>query len=128
MTGTRGRGRDGTTCGRGCGTGRGREHGTAYDISEPDTDNFPPPVSRTWEEDKEPQCFLYNYSETPGSSIPFDSNTTRLDLFYRYFTQEVWDLLATETNQYTQVNISHKPNAHAWNDVRNCGRMKALLV
>ena len=87
---TRGRGGGGTTRGRGHGDiTRGRGHGTADGTSAPDTNSFLPPASRTWEEDVEPQCFLHNYSGTPGSSIPFDSNTTSLDLFYRYFTQEV---------------------------------------
>ena len=51
VTGTRGRGRGGTTCGRG--------RGTADGTSAPDTDSFLPPVSRTWEKDEEPQCFLH---------------------------------------------------------------------
>ena len=40
-----------------------------------------------------------------------------MSLFCRYFTDEVWNLLVTETNCYAQANLSSMPNARAWTDV-----------
>ena len=40
-----------------------------------------------------------------------------LDFFTKYFTDEVWDLLTTETNGYAHANTSSRPHSRAWNDV-----------
>ena len=86
-------------------------------MSVSETDNLLPVVAGTWEQDEEPQCLLYDYKEIPGSTIPFENGTTAVSLFCRYFTDEVWNLLVTETNRYSLDNLSHKPNAHAWSNV-----------
>ena len=49
-----------------------------------------------------------------------------MSLFYRYFTDEVWNLLVTETNRYAQANLSSMPNARAWTDV-TIEEMKAFI-
>ena len=82
-----------------------------------DTDCALPEVARTWESDEEPLSVLYHYREIPGSTILFDDNVTAVSLFCRYFTDEVWNLLVTETNHYAQANLSSMPNAHAWTDI-----------
>ena len=69
---------------------------------------------------------LIRYREIPGSTVPFDDNTSALSLFCRYFTDEVWNLLLTETNRYAHVNLSSMPNACAWTDV-TIDEMKAFI-
>ena len=49
-----------------------------------------------------------------------------LDFFAKYFIDEVWDLLVTETNRYAHANISSRPHSRAWNDV-NVEEMKAFI-
>ena len=44
-------------------------------------------------------------------------STTAVSLFDRFFTEEVWDLLVTETNRYVATNQSGKPHACKWYDV-----------
>ena len=39
----------------------------------------------------------------PGPSVPVARNTSALDLFCRFFTSEVWDLLVEETNRQAQA-------------------------
>jgi len=41
---------------------------------------------------------MFTYIKTPGSTVPFPDDTTTLDLFCCYFTDEVWDFLVPETN------------------------------
>ena len=49
-----------------------------------------------------------------------------MSLFCRYFTDEVWNLLVTETNPYAHANFSSMANAHAWIDVTT-EEMKAFI-
>ena len=91
-----------------------------------DTDHALPEVAGTWESDEEPLSVLYRYREIPGSTVPFDNNTNAASLFCRYFTDEVWNLLVTETNRYAQANLSSMPNAHKWTDVTT-EEMKAFI-
>ena len=91
-----------------------------------DTDYALPEVAGTWESDEEPLSVLYRYREIPGSTVPFDDNTNAASLFCRYFTDEVWNLLVTETNRYAQANLSSMPNAHKWTDVTT-EEMKAFI-
>ena len=103
---------------------RGRGRGGTSATS--DTDHALPEVAGTWEADEEPQSVLYRYREIPGSTVPFDDDTTAVSLFYRYFTDEVWNLLVTETNRYAQANLSSMPHARAWTDV-TIEEMKAFI-
>jgi len=48
------------------------------------------------------------------------------DLFCRFFTDEVWDLLVTETNWYAHDNQSTAPTSQAYNDV-TVDEMKAFI-
>ena len=131
----RGRGR-GTAQDQGRGTARGRGRGTAPDrgcsasmhvtSTASDTDHALPEVAGTWESDEEPLSVLYRYREIPGSTVPFDDNTNAASLFCRYFTDEVWNLLVTETNRYAQANLSSMPNACIWTDVTT-EEMKAFI-
>ena len=91
-----------------------------------DTDLALPEVTGIWESDEEPLSVLYHYRKIPGSKVPFDDNTTAVSLFCRYFTDEVWHLLVTESNHYAQANLSSMPNAHAWADVTT-EEMKAFI-
>ena len=49
---------------------------------------------------EEPSSLCFNYGLTPGPQIHFRNNITPLELFCKYFLDEVWDLLVTETNRY----------------------------
>ena len=49
-----------------------------------------------------------------------------MSLFCRYFTDEVWNLLVTETNRCAQANLSSMPNAHRWTDITT-EEMKAFI-
>ena len=85
-----------------------------------------PEVAGVCKPDEEPLSVLYCYREIPGSTAPFDDNTTVVSLFCSYFTDEVWNLLVTETNHYAQANLSSIPNAHAWTDITT-EEMKAFI-
>ena len=76
-----------------------------------------PPVGGTWEEDEEPDSLLFTYAAKQGSNLPFTADTSAVDLFYSYFTEDVWTLLVTETNWYAQQNPSEKPNPRVWTEV-----------
>ena len=76
-----------------------------------DTDRALLEVAGIGKSDEEPPSVLYHYREITRSTVPFDDNTTAVSLFSRYFIDELWNLLVTETNHYAQAN------AHAWTDV-----------
>jgi len=59
----------------------------------------------------------YVCTATPGSNVPFSDSTTAVSLFDRFFTEEMWDLLVTETNCYAASNQSGKPKPCKWYDV-----------
>ena len=91
-----------------------------------DTDQALPEIQEPGSQMRlEPLSILYHYREIPGSTVPFDDNTNAVSLFCRYFTDEVWNLLVTETH-YAQANLSSMPNACVWIDVTT-EKMKALL-
>ena len=48
-------------------------------------------------EKKEPTPTHYNFNQIPGPSSNIDRNSTPAQLFCRFFTDEVWDLLVEET-------------------------------
>ena len=80
----------------------------------------------TWEQDEEPSSFQHIYTATRGSNVPYSDDTTAVDLFCSYFTEEVWALLVTETNRYAKSNRSSKPKARAWTDI-TVEEMKAFI-
>ena len=48
--------------------------------------------------------FAWLYSgQTPGPSQPVDTSMSASELFTRYFTDEVWQLIVDETNRYAAV-------------------------
>jgi len=67
--------------------------------------------------------------KTPGSTLPFPDGTIKVNLFNRFFTPEVWDLLVSETNRYAEANLpchSSKPRAQTWENV-TVEEMKAFI-
>ena len=111
---TRGRG---TTCGHGTtrgygvvtgGCGRGRDQN---------------PLGQ-WKKE-EPSSLCFNYGLTPGPRIHLH-NITPLELFCKYFTDEVWDLLVTETNRYACSRFPCRQHARPWTDI-STDEMKAFI-
>jgi len=85
-------------------------------------------VTDNWQK-QEPSSCSYPYQKTPGSTLPFPDGTTKVDLFNRFFTPEVWDLLVSETNRYAEANLpshSSKPSARTWENV-TAEEMKAFI-
>ena len=125
--GTGGGSRHGTGGGSRRGTGRGSRHGTggsrtwgsrgrgvrSQDNPTDQVDTIEdalPTIGGTWQ-NEEPQALQFPFAATPGSNIPFSNSTTVVSLFDRFFTEEVWDLLVTETNKYAATHQSDKPHA-----------------
>ena len=53
---------------------------------------------------RESEGFAWLYSgPTPGPSQPVDTSMSASELFTRYFTDEVWQLIVDETNRYAAV-------------------------
>ena len=69
---------------------------------------------------------MYSYKKTPGSPLSFTDNTTPLDIFCHFFTDEVWDLLVTETNRYAQQKLASLGNTRTWAET-NVEEMKAFI-
>jgi len=63
------------------------------------------------------------YYKTPGSIVPIPNGTT---LFSRFFTDEVWELLVTETNRYAHAHPSIKPTPRGYDDV-DVNEMEAFV-
>ena len=64
----------------------------------------------------------------PGPSSPVDDSASAVDLFCRFFTDEVWDLLVAETNRYAarcRQQNTH-PRERPWTDV-TVVEMKAFV-
>ena len=59
----------------------------------------------------------WNYPLTPGIKGPFPRNISPVQLFCRFFTDEVWDLLVTETNRYSKLNFPKQRFARPWQDI-----------
>ena len=69
---------------------------------------------------EESRALNYSFSgDKAGPSIPTDSSTSAMDLFFRFFTDEVWELITTETNTYAAKlrDQSHHTSPRPWNDV-----------
>lgn len=81
-------------------------------------------IEGRWE--KEPTVVLHEFTQTPGPSSHIDSDSTPRDLFCRFFTDDVWDLLVTETNKYAAENASTAPHTRPWYDT-TVPEMKAFV-
>ena len=106
---------------RGCSSTRGgRGRGSTSHISQLET------VSDPWVKE-ESSAFCFNYERTPGpTNASFDSNSSILDFFARFFTEEVWTFLVTETNRYADNNRIVSPSSRAWSPV-SVQEMKAFV-
>ncbi len=64
----------------------------------------------------------------PGPSVPVDNSVSVSDLFCRFFTDEVWDLITVETNRYAfqQQQRSLHVSPRAWHDV-SVPEMKSFI-
>ena len=70
-------------------------------------------------------CF--SYSKTPGpTSICFSSESSPLQLFSQFLTDEVFDLLVVETNRYAGTVCGTSSHARPWTDV-TVQEMKSFL-
>ena len=77
----------------------------------------------------EPVRTVFDYSLTPGptsSEVTSGANLKAVDLFNRFFTDDVWDLLVEETNRYAAFNIGTSPHARPWKEVSK-DEMKAFI-
>ena len=130
----RARGRGGGR-GRGRGRGRGcdRGRGTSAVPGTPNTANSSgegclDSLSGVWNR-VEPVRTVFDYSLTPGptsSEVTSGANLKAVDLFNRFFTDDVWDLLVEETNRFAAFNIGTSPHARPWKEVSK-DKMKAFI-
>ena len=104
-------------------TSRARGRGTAVrsgdrggagiprDHSEEDSED------ERWEK-KEATSLVYPYRCTGGPTTPTATlqNDTPLDIFCRFFTDDVWQLIVDETNRYASANTASTPHARPWYD------------
>ena len=94
----------------GRGRGRGRGRGGCLPPTLPGSRVRNPVYGPLTEEDtilagpwlkRESEGFAWRYSgPTPGPSQPVDTSMSASELFARYFTDEVWQLIVDETNRY----------------------------
>ena len=92
--GGRGRG------GRGIGSrGRGRGRGSGTTVIGMSNRHKDVLLGVWKKEESNSLCFRFA-GPTIGPAQPVTDDTTILDVFNRYFTPEVWNLLAVETNRY----------------------------
>ena len=65
----------------------------------------------------EPHSYCYGYYLTPGATGTFAPHISPLELFCKFFTDEVWDLMMVETNRYAGLNLPGQQYASIWDDV-----------
>ena len=107
------------SCG-GCGATRG--HGVVTSGHGRGRDQNP---LGQWKKE-EPSSLCFNYGLTPGPRIHLRNNITPLELFCKYFTDEVWDLLVTETNRSACSRFPCCQHARPWTDI-STDEMKAFI-
>ena len=73
------------------------------------------PVTDDWSV-AEPTSHQFTYTKTPGptSAAICSGNQTAGDLFCRFFTEEVWDLIVSETNGHAETFVSTTPTNRPW--------------
>ena len=119
------RGRRGHTGpGRGSRNGRGRGQVSIVHVTPTDTDDE---SVITWQK-KEPSSMNFPYTGTPGptASTSTLANESPVQLFHRYFTDDVWMLIVEETNRFASANVGHTPHARPWHDA-TVPELKAFL-
>ena len=116
----------GAARGRGSARGRGAAHGrgTARGHGRGRGTTTANPLG-TWKKE-EPTSLSFNYPHTPGPRVHLGSTLTPSQLFCKYFTDEVWDLLVTETNRYACLRFPCRQHARPWTDV-SIEEMKAFI-
>lgn len=122
------RGRAGRGRGRGrAGRGRGRGRAGCGSASRQNVDSGEESDEDRWQK-KEATSFVYPYRSAAGPTAPVSTlqNETALDLFCRFFTDEVWQLIVDETNRYASANTASTPHARPWSDV-TIPEMKAFI-
>ena len=83
-------------------------------------------VSNPWTRG-ESGAFCFNYTCTPGPTCSLlNCDSSFLDFFSRFFTDDVWMLLVTETNLYANNNYVASPSSREWSPV-SMEEMKAFL-
>jgi len=90
----RGRAQEGEGAWRGRGRGHGHGSGTSRQLSPDEILHGP------W---KKEESSGYRYTFTGGEAgptTPVDDRLSAVDLFSRFFTEAVWELLVVETNHY----------------------------
>lgn len=69
----------------------------------------------------------YPYNSTPGpTSCSVNSSSTSIDLFYRIFSPDVWELIVEETNHYASSVTGQTPSARPLTGT-NVKEMKAFI-
>ena len=77
----------------------------------------------SWARD-EPSGTHFVYSKVPGpTSTIVHSFSSAYDIFFRFFTEEVWGLLASDDAEQTR---SHTPHARPWKET-TVPEMKAFI-
>ena len=73
------------------------------------------PVTDDWSV-AEPTSHQFTYTKTPGpkSAAICSGNQTAGDLFCRFFTEEVLDLIVSETNGHAETFVSTTPTNRPW--------------
>ncbi|XP_060777628.1 piggyBac transposable element-derived protein 4-like [Neoarius graeffei] len=57
------------------------------------------------------------FTRTPGLKVPISEDASPLDVFSNIFTEEVWDMLVTQTNVYADQTRGHTPSNLKWSAV-----------
>ena len=96
---------EGASLGRRGGRGRGRAAGRGHGTIPGDGRAAGVTLLPGEWENVEPTNTKFTYSPTPGPNVRFPDNTRPLDLFLMYFTDQVWNLLVTETNRYATLRF-----------------------
>ena len=74
-----------------------------------------------------PTSMQFPYNITPGpTSSSVNSSSTSIDLFYRVFSPDVWELMVEETNRYASFVTGPTPSARPWTGT-NAEEMKAFI-
>ena len=59
---------------------------------------------------RESSSFSFNYLRTPGpTSSSLGPSSSALDLFSRFYSDDVWELLKVETNRYADSTLIASP-------------------
>ncbi len=72
--------------------------------------------SLVWK-NEEPQSYMQQYTQTQGPTSPdVTGDSTSVELFCHFFSDDVWDLIKKETNGYAGTCITNNLSGHVWND------------